>query len=68
MFLNQVGKGTTIKEKAINYIFPAFQPFKMPKEMVKLYGFNPDNAVECPDSYASLDRSGRASGECHLRP
>lgn len=43
-----VEKGSSITTRAVNYIFPSFQPYKLPKEMMKLYGFNPENTGECP--------------------
>jgi hypothetical protein len=47
MFTRQDG-GSTVTQRAINYIFPSFQPYTLPKEVMKLFGFNPENAVECP--------------------
>ena len=49
LFEKQVAEdGRSLTQWAINYIFPSFQPFKLPKEIMRAFGFDHENAVECP--------------------
>jgi hypothetical protein len=43
-----IGVESSLTQRAINYIFPSFYPYKLPKEIMQSFGFDPENAVECP--------------------
>jgi hypothetical protein len=40
--------GSSMIQKAFNMTFNSYQPFSVPKELLGLFGFNPETATECP--------------------